>query len=137
MDKELSQFVESTLRKHALAEVKSSDKADSWWDNLPGKRKKKVVNVLGLSKGKDVSLFSKMSPGEQSEIEAYFVKHQGKVEGLDDEGNELDESTSYVNAQLALVKGKPVAIQVRGYDGGKTKWLNLSKEVLKGLQGLL
>ena len=61
-----------------LAESKS---AEEWWDRLPGKRRKRVSVILGMSKGKDRVPFKKLDNGAQSEIEAYFVKHKGKVEG--------------------------------------------------------
>lgn len=63
-----------------LAEAKS---AEEWWNSLPGKRKRKVCEALGLSKGKDRSLFSKLSKGVQSEVEAYYSKHKGKVEHVE------------------------------------------------------
>lgn len=85
MSQSMKEFVRSTLRKYALAEVKNSGNASSWWDHLPGKRKKKVVAVLGLSKGKDRALFARLSPGEQDEIRTYFTKHQGRVEDVEGE----------------------------------------------------
>lgn len=80
MDTDLKQFVESTIRKHALAEVKSEGNVETWWDKLPGKRKSKVINVLGLSKGKDKSVFLNLTDSEKNEVSAYFLKHHGRVE---------------------------------------------------------
>jgi hypothetical protein len=84
---ELRESIRRTLRENVLgedylAEAKSSG-AGGWWDGMSRKSKGKVVSVLGLSKGKDKVSFSKLSPGEQSEVDAYFMKHRGKVEGVE------------------------------------------------------
>jgi hypothetical protein len=69
-----------------------STSAEEWWNCLPGKRRKKVCEALGLSKGKDRSLFSKLSKGVQSEIEAYYSKHKGKVEQVEVGAEVLEEA---------------------------------------------
>lgn len=87
-------YVRESLLKSAtgndvqLTEAKS---VEAWWDRLPGKRRKKVVNILGMSKGKDGKLFAKLDADEQAEISAYYKKHKGKVEGFEDEGEPLFE----------------------------------------------
>jgi hypothetical protein len=77
-----------TLRSHVLdgeyfAEGKT---VSSWWDKLPGKRRQRVIDILGLGKGKDKRLYQKLDADEQDEIASYYSKHKGKVEdvGLDE-----------------------------------------------------
>lgn len=81
MDNVFKEFVESTLRKYALAEGKNQmNNVSVWWEKLPGKLRKRVAGILGFSKGKDNAIFSELSPGERSDVEAYFVNHNGRVE---------------------------------------------------------
>jgi len=82
-------------RKESLAESKS---VTSWWDNLPGKRRRKVVDILGMSKGKDNKLFGKLDSDEQSEIRAYFEKHKGKVEAIELADNMMEGKTDWWTA---------------------------------------
>jgi hypothetical protein len=84
-----------------LAEAKS---AEEWWNSLPGKRKRKVCEALGLSKGKDRSLFSKLSKGVQSEVEAYYSKHRGKVEQTEIGNEGIDETRELRSMSEAVVK---------------------------------
>jgi hypothetical protein len=81
---ELKEEIRRTLRRHALYEddLVESKSAEQWWNGMSKKMKVKVLSVLGLSKKESV-LFSKMSPSEKNEIEAYFGKHRGKVESVE------------------------------------------------------
>jgi hypothetical protein len=88
----LCEDVKGALREHVLSEsnsdqlLRESKNAEVWWDKLPGKRKKKVVSILGLDTNLTRKLFSQIDAEDQSEIEAYFTKHKGRVESI-----ELDE----------------------------------------------
>jgi len=90
---DVKEMVHEGLRKEVfkdgevLAEGKS---VEQWWDRLPGKRRAKVVGILGMSKGKNNSVFGKLDPDEQAEISAYFKKHKGKVEEVDPKGSESE-----------------------------------------------
>jgi len=53
-----------------------------WWDGLTAKKKLKVVAILGLSK-RDAKAFLKLARSTQLEVEAYYAKHKGKIEGVD------------------------------------------------------
>jgi len=92
---DLRNYVRESLKQRAtgndvvLAEAKS---VEAWWDRLPGKRRKKVVDILGMSKGKDSNQYTKLDADEQAEISAYYKKHKGKVEGFEGfEGEFLEE----------------------------------------------
>ncbi len=82
---DLFENVEESLRRRVMAGqfspvVESKNKVAAWWDILPGKRKDKVCEYLGLSKS-EKKMFGKLSPSTQSELEAYFAKYKGRVEG--------------------------------------------------------
>ena len=73
----------------SLAESKNGQ---SWWDGLTTGKRKKVVSILGMSKGKEKKLFDDLDADEQSEIKAYYQKHKGKVESeLHSDEDELQE----------------------------------------------
>ena len=100
-------YIHDFLKKEVLDNFAESKSVGSWWDNLPGKRRKKVVGILGMSKGKDNSLFDKLDPDEQAEISAYFGKHQGRVESSAEE--EIDR-------RKKLKRWKGVEKAVIGYN---------------------
>jgi hypothetical protein len=87
---EMKSFVHDFLRSEILgknlAEIKkgSAKNPEDWWTNLPGKMKRKVCDILGLSKGKDIADFGSFDDGEQDELSAYFKKHGGLVEGFEE-----------------------------------------------------
>lgn len=77
------------LGEETLVEAKS---VDVWWEKLPGKLRRKVCDILGLDKGEDIKVFSKLSPSAQDEVASYFRKHKGRVEGVEGyDGEELYE----------------------------------------------
>jgi hypothetical protein len=80
--KDVKDFIQNRLMDRLSDVLAESKGASSWWDALEVSDKKKVVDILGLSKGKDKASFSKLDDDEQSEITAYFRKHKGVVEGL-------------------------------------------------------
>jgi len=51
---------------------------ETWWDSLPGGKRRKISTILGLSNvsGK---IFSGIDDSTGSEIKAYFDKHDGMV----------------------------------------------------------
>lgn len=55
--------------------------AIGWWDGMSVKKKLKVVSILGLSK-RDAKAFNKLARSTQLEVEAYYSKHKGKIEGV-------------------------------------------------------
>ena len=78
-------FIEESLSR-VLVEVLVEGKSPTqWWDKLKAADRKKVVDILGLGKGKEKSSFSKLDDDEQSEITAYFRKYKGVVEDLGDD----------------------------------------------------
>ena len=79
---ELRESIRRTLREYVLGEecLAEAKSATDWWDGLSRLKRKKVASTLGFSKGKDKVFFLKLSPGEKSELEIYFLKHRGKVE---------------------------------------------------------
>lgn len=83
-----TEALRESIEQISLCEAKS---AEDWWDRLPGKRKAKVVGFLALDKKSGKKIFSKLDADERSEVEAYFAKHKGKVEGIEDGGKSLDE----------------------------------------------
>jgi len=94
----LGAYIRESLREKVLAESKS---VEEWWDRLPGKRRLKVVAILGLSKGRAKVIYSKLNPDEQSEISAYFKKYKGKVEGTEGTDDTLNESMQRNEASLS------------------------------------
>lgn len=82
--------IKSELRSIlGLAESKS---VADWWESLPGRRRRKVCDLLGISKGKDVADYDSLDDDEKSEVEAFFVKHKGKVEDEEFGGQVVDEA---------------------------------------------
>lgn len=79
---DVKDFIQNRLMSRLSDVLAEGESASSWWDALEASDKKKVVGILGLSKGKDKASFSKLDDDEQSEITAYFKKHKGVVEGL-------------------------------------------------------
>lgn len=90
----VSEYVRSELRSKVFGVLVEAKNVQDWWEGLPGGRRRKVCDILGLNKGKDIADFDSFSEDEQAEIEAYFNKYKGKVEGEEIEGNLLSE-TSY------------------------------------------
>jgi len=126
---EMKDYVEKSLREIVLGDVLAEAKSvDDWWDKLPGKRRSRVVSILGMSKGKDKSLFSKLEPDEQEEISAYYRKYKGKVEGINIEPGVIlsemsDPSAPYKSLNdAAKVTGNPV------YKKGRTEIWFMTKE---------
>jgi len=107
---EMKSFVRDFLRSETLgknlAEIKKglAKNPEDWWTNLPGKMKRKVCDILGLSKGKDIADFSSFEDGEQNEISAYFEKHHGVVEGFEGyvEESKFSDSSEWKNIEKAV-----------------------------------
>lgn len=89
----LEKYIRESLREIVLGDdvLVESKSVGDWWDKLPGKRREKVLDILGMNKGKDTRIFDKLDPEDQSEISAYFKKYKGKVEGVDDDGKSIVE----------------------------------------------
>lgn len=98
-----------------LGEVK--DDAESWWDRLPGKRKDKVRDHLGLSKGASTKAFSRFSKSVQAEIEAYFIKYKGKVEGIDFDADVVESKGIGKGAYVQDKNWKGLETAVKRYNG--------------------
>lgn len=73
-----------------LAESTSADTSE-WWEKLPGKKRRKVCDILGISKSKDISDYASMTDDEQSEVETFYSKHKGRVEEILRDGEVLSE----------------------------------------------
>jgi len=131
--------------KGALLErVKSGDKdklliqeakgVGDWWDKLPGKRKQKVVQILALDKNSNRKLFSKLDADEQSEIEAYFKKHKGRVESV--EGKSLSEEGHHYFDGKDYYADTAFMNSIRGImPGMEMKHLGFGEFYLAGPQG--
>jgi hypothetical protein len=79
---DLREEIRNGLLRHALGNrLNESKGAGSWWDALSMDGKKKVASMLGFKLGKKVA-FIALTPSLQSELEAYFVKHKGKIESI-------------------------------------------------------
>jgi hypothetical protein len=94
---DLVEEVVGSLRDEVFVEAKTGE----WWDRLPGKRRNKVVAILGLDKGKSKTLYDKLDSDEQSEVSAYFKKHKGRVEGFEDEGEDVLSEAKWIPDSLS------------------------------------
>lgn len=143
--------IRESLRVVALDEKSNfteSKNVENWWDTLPGKKRLKVLDILGISKGRDVKLFEKLEPGMQAEISAYFGKYGGQIESVESLGEDRN-SDSWVaikksvenynkaldDLQKALTTGvvanlgsanskfyKDAIISIKSRVGNKIKW---------------
>jgi hypothetical protein len=105
---EMKSFVRDSLRRAMenedveLFEIKkgSAKNVESWWENLPGKLKRKVCDILGLDKGRDLSGFDTFDSSEQDEISAYWKKHKGVIEGFGESSEEkFSDSRAWINVE--------------------------------------
>jgi hypothetical protein len=79
---DLREEIRDGLLRHALGNRMNEAKgAGSWWDALSMDGKNKMASMLGFKLGKKVA-FTALNPSLQSELEAYFAKHRGKVESV-------------------------------------------------------
>jgi hypothetical protein len=79
---DLREKIRDGLLRHALGNRLNEAKGTgSWWDALSMDQKKKVSTMLGFKLGKKIA-FTALAPSLQSELEAYFVKHKGKIESV-------------------------------------------------------
>lgn len=76
---DLREEIRSGLLHYALGKLEETKGSRGWWDALDMDGKKKVAGILGFKMGKKVA-FTSLSPSLQSELEAYYVKHKGKIE---------------------------------------------------------
>ena len=97
---DLSRIVrERVLGEAFLPLGEAKDETEAWWDNLPGKRKNKVLKYLGLPKS-EKRLFAKLAASNRSELEAYFIKHKGKVEWLEKMSGNFELSEAIAQSQI-------------------------------------
>lgn len=85
----------------------SKDSIGDWWDRLPGKRRKKVCEYLGLSQNEKNKTFDRLADSARSEVEAYYHKHQGRVEWGLRVGEDVDPKESVLEA-IGRGRGKYV-----------------------------
>lgn len=121
----IKEVLREYIEQISLMEAKS---AEAWWDRLPGKRKAKVVGFLALDKKSGKKIFSKLDADERSEIEAYFVKHKGKVEGVENGGKSLEEAKSN---QLDKVMKQSIPEWVTALEEMDAARIKFSASVLK------
>jgi len=91
---DMSEWIKKTLREKVIEEDRDlvESKVSEWWGLLPFKVRKKLVKYLGLAKATAREDWGKMDDAIQSEIEAYFIKHKGKVEWCEKiSDNSLDD----------------------------------------------
>ena len=81
---ELNESVKKSLRASVLGvgfvEAKKRESVEAWWNGLPGKKRGRLCEILGLDKGKSRVLYGKLRAAEQDEVASYFRKHGGIVE---------------------------------------------------------
>lgn len=79
---DLRREIRDGLLRHALGRHLNEAKgAGDWWNSLAMDGKKKIASILGFKMDKRIS-FTSLPSGLRSELEAYYVKHKGKVESV-------------------------------------------------------
>lgn len=70
---------ELARRVHGAIGESRKDDVEAWWDTLPGKKKRRLIDILGLPSIAGKS-FSRLDDAVRAEINAYFEKYDGIVE---------------------------------------------------------